>query len=101
MVLLAALGELFDFLVFVVVCPAAVFAGRVEAVFALDDDADADLAAIGIHGGVALLAREAANLEDQRRGLVVVDGDFGVGRRRVIVVAEAAAEGEDALGEGL
>src|SRR3954469_25272875 len=93
MILLAVLGELLDLLVVVVVGPAAVFAGEVVTIFTLDVDADADEALVGIHDGAVFLTGQTANFEDERRGFVVVDGDFGIGSGRVIVIAEAAAEG--------
>src|SRR5438128_1993685 len=98
-VLLAALRELFDLLIFVVISPAAVFARQVIAIFALDVDADADEILEGIHDRAALFAGQATDFEDKRRGLVVVDGNFSIRSCRVIVVAKATAEGEDALGE--
>src|SRR5688572_27767754 len=98
MIALAPLGELLDLFVVVVVDPVAIFAGRVVTVLALNDHPDADDTAIDIHRLLlAGFARQAADLEDERRGLVIINRDLGVGGGAVIVVSEAAAKGKDAF----
>lgn len=85
-------GELGDFIALVVEDSSAPrFARGKIAAFALDHAADAH-ATIRIHRALADLARQAAHLEDQRRGCVAEDGDLRVRGFHVVCMAEAAAD---------
>jgi hypothetical protein len=121
--MIGAAFEVFDFLVVFVVNGAAVVARDGNpAVFAFDDDADAG-AFIDVHfldeefgflaGGGSIrffgggflgffhfllgegVVREAADFEDQRRFVIHVENDLGVGRGAVIDVTDPSAEAHD------